>query len=273
MIVNRLWQHHFGRGIVATPNDFGFQGERPTHPELLDWLAADLISHGWTLKRVHRLIVKSAVYQEESQFDPERAKVDRENLLRWRWTPRRLEAEPIHDAMLAVGGLLDLTMFGPGTLDPNMSRRAVYFQIKRSQLIPMMMLFDWPEHLVSIGQRSTTTTAPQALSFLNSELGRRCANGLAARLPVNTPAATTSAAYRLAYGRLPTDAETRIASEFLERQADRYRGDGRPDPDRLGPGRSGPGDYEHERVHLCSVGDRNADAFDNFCRKPVAGSG
>ncbi len=233
VIVNRLWQHHFGRGIVATPNDFGFQGERPTHPELLDWLAADLIGHGWTLKRMHRLILKSAVYQEESRFDAERAKVDRENLLRWRWTPRRLEAEPIHDAMLAVAGLLDLSMFGPGTLDPNMSRRAVYFQIKRSQLIPMMMLFDWPEHLVSIGQRSTTTTAPQALSFINSELGRRCASGLAARLPVNTPAATTSAAYRLAYGRLPTEAESRIASEFLRRQADRYRGDGRPDPDRL----------------------------------------
>jgi len=132
-----------------------------------------------------------------------------------------------------VGGLLYITMFGPGTLDPNMSRRGVYFQIKRSQLIPMMMLFDWPEHLVSIGQRSNTTTAPQALSFLNSALGRRCASGLAARLPVHTPTTTVNAAYRLAYGRLPTEAETRIACEFLKRQADRYRGDGRPDPDRL----------------------------------------
>jgi hypothetical protein len=129
--------------------------------------------------------------------------------------------------------LLDMTMFGPGTLDPNMSRRAVYFQIKRSQLIPMMMLFDWPEHLVSIGARSTTTTAPQALSFMNSALGRRCASGLAARLPVNTPAATINAAYRLAYGRVPTEAEMRIGSEFLKRQADRYRSDSRPDPDRL----------------------------------------
>jgi cytochrome c553 len=233
VIVNRLWQHHFGRGIVATPNDFGAQGERPTHPELLDWLAADLIGHGWTLKRVHGLILKSAVYQEGSPFDAVRAKVDRENLLRWRWTPRRLEAEPIHDAMLAVAGQLDLTMFGPGTLDPNMARRAVYFQIKRSQLIPMMMLFDWPEHLVSIGQRSTTTTAPQALSFMNSELGRRCASGLAARLPVSAPAATVAAAYRLAYGRVPTADETRVGSEFLKRQAGRYREGGRPDPDRL----------------------------------------
>ncbi len=233
VIVNRLWQHHFGRGIVATPNDFGAQGERPTHPELLDWLAADLIGHGWTLKRVHRLILKSAVYQEDSRFDPEKAKVDRENLLLWRWTPRRLEAEPIHDAMLAASGLLDPTMFGPGTLDPNMVRRAIYFQIKRSQLIPMMMLFDWPEHLVSIGQRSTTTTAPRALAFMNSELGRRCATGLAARLAVHSPEATTKGLYRLAYGRLPTEAETRLACEFLKRQSERYHTDGRPDPGRL----------------------------------------
>jgi mono/diheme cytochrome c family protein len=233
VIVNRLWQHHFSYGIVATPNDFGAQGERPTHPELLDWLAADLIGHGWTLKRVHRLILNSAVYQEDTRFDAEKAKLDRENLLHWRWTPRRLEAEPIHDAMLAVAGLLDLTMFGPGTLDPNMLRRAVYFQIKRSQLIPMMMLFDWPEHLVSIGQRSTTTTAPQALAFMNSDLGRRCAAGLAARLPVSNPETTVKALYRLAYGRIPTAAETQLAAGFLARQSDHYRGDGKSDPDRL----------------------------------------
>jgi mono/diheme cytochrome c family protein len=233
VIANRLWQHHFGRGIAATPNDFGAQGERPTHPELLDWLAADLIGHGWTLKRMHRLILKSSVYQEESRFDSERGKIDRENLLFWRWTPRRLEAEPIHDTMLAVAGLLDLTMYGPGTLDPNMLRRAVYFQIKRSQLIPMMMLFDWPEHLVSIGQRSTTTTAPQALSFMNSELGRRSAGGLAARLPVYSPKETIRAAYRIAYGRLPTDEETQLGIKFIERQSTRYRDDGRDDPDRL----------------------------------------
>jgi mono/diheme cytochrome c family protein len=233
VIVNRIWQHHFGRGIVATPNDFGVQGERPTHPELLDWLAADLIGHGWSLKRIHRLILTSAAYQEDSRFDAERAKLDRENLLRWRWAPRRLEAEPIHDALLAVSGLLNPSMFGPGTLDSNMRRRAVYFQIKRSQLIPMMMLFDWPEHLVSIGQRSTTTTAPQALAFMNSELGRQCASALSRRLPVQSHEASIKELYRLAYGREPSDIEARLAGEFLRRQGDRYRADGRLDPAKL----------------------------------------
>jgi mono/diheme cytochrome c family protein len=231
--VNRLWQHHFGRGLVATPNDFGAQGERPSHPELLDWLAADLIGHGWTLKRMHRLILKSAAYQEDSALDLARAKVDRENRLQWRHAPLRLEAEPIHDAMLSTAGLIDLTMFGPGTLDQDMSRRAMYFQIKRSQLIPMMMLFDWPEHLVSIGQRSSTTTAPQALWFMNSPLARRCAEGLVARLPVYRPEATIREAYRLAYGREPSDVESRLASAFLGRQASRYRASGRPDAERL----------------------------------------
>ena len=103
-------------------------------------------------------------------------------MFHWRRTPRRLEAEPIRDAMLATAGRLDRRMYGPGSLDVEMPRRSVYFFIKRSRLIPMMMLFDWPEHLVSIGQRSTTTTAPQALAMLNSGLARHCAEGLAARV-------------------------------------------------------------------------------------------
>ena len=158
------------------------QGSRPSHPELLDWLASTLIANDWRLKPIHRLIVTSAVYMQDDRYDEARAAIDRENVLHWRHTPRRLEAEPIRDAMLAVAGRLDRRMYGPGSLDPAMPRRSVYFFIKRSRLIPMMMLFDWPEHLVSIGQRSTTTTAPQALSFLNSDLARRCGEGLADRV-------------------------------------------------------------------------------------------
>ena len=109
VIVNRLWQHHFGRGIVATPNDFGAQGSRPSHPELLDWLANALIANGWRLKPIHRLIVTSAVYMQDSRFDESRAAIDRENVFHWRRTPRRLEAEPIRDAMLAAAGRLDST--------------------------------------------------------------------------------------------------------------------------------------------------------------------
>jgi mono/diheme cytochrome c family protein len=233
VIVNRVWQHHFGRGIVATPNDFGFQGERPTHPELLDRLALDLVRNGWTLKRLHRLIVTSAAYMQGSAFDESRAKRDRDNTLLWRYAPRRLEAEPIRDALLSVAGQLDSRMYGSGTLDPGMQRRAVYFFIKRSQLIPTLMLFDWPEHLVSIGQRATTTTAPQALLFMNSPLGRRCAEGLAGRVAGGSDAEAVRGAYHIAFGRAPTDEESRLAAGFLARQADGYARDGRPDPNRL----------------------------------------
>ena len=161
VMVNRLWQYHMGRGIVATPNDFGSQGSRPSHPELLDWLANALVKNGWREKPIHRLIVTSAVYMQDSQYDESRAGIDRDNVYHWRHTPRRLEAEPIRDAMLAAAGRLDTRMFGPGTLDPAMSRRSVYFRIKRSQLVPILMLFDWPEHLVSIGQRARRRRRPR----------------------------------------------------------------------------------------------------------------
>jgi hypothetical protein len=229
VIVNRLWQHHFGRGIVATPNDFGAAGERPTHPELLDWLARDLVEHGWQLKRLHKLIMTSSVYLQSIDHDEERAKIDRENVLLWRRVPRRLEAEAIRDCLLAVSGQLDRTMYGAGTLDPNMRRRSVYFFIKRSQLIPMMMLFDWPEHLVSIAQRGSTTIAPQALLFLNSSQTRQYAEGLARRVAEDRETARgregksqIHTAYWLALGREPSPTEARAARDFMTAQAEAY---------------------------------------------------
>ncbi|MEQ9412098.1 MAG: PSD1 and planctomycete cytochrome C domain-containing protein [Fuerstiella sp.] len=218
VIVNRLWQHHFGTGLVSTPNDFGISGERPSHPELLDWLALDMIEHGWTLKRMHKLIMTSQTYMQSGAHDEDRAAIDRENRLLWRRTPQRLEAEAIRDSMLAVSGLLDLTQGGPGTLDQNMTRRSIYFFIKRSQLIPMMMLFDWPEHLVSIGQRPVTTIAPQALMFMNSPQGRQYATAFAQRLPPDSPLLAIREAWRLAFGRLPSDQEITASQQFLERQ-------------------------------------------------------
>jgi Protein of unknown function (DUF1553)/Protein of unknown function (DUF1549)/Planctomycete cytochrome C len=215
VIVNRVWQHHFGRGIVATPNDFGFQGERPTHPGLLDWLATDLIEHDWKLKRLHRLVLLSSVYRQSSEYHEDRSRIDPDNNFHWRRTPRRLEGEAIRDSMLVVSGQLDKTMFGPGSLDPNMKRRSIYFQIKRSKLIPMMMLFDWPEHLVSIGQRPTTTIAPQALMFMNSPQGRQYAAAFAARVETDAP---VRSAFQLAFGRGPTPTELQLADEFLNRQ-------------------------------------------------------
>ena len=175
VIVNRLWQHHLGRGIVATASDFGAQGEPPTHPELVDWLAAELVRNGWRLKPMHRLIMSSAAYMQSSADDPAKAAVDPANKLCWRYQPRRLEAEAIRDSILAVSGLLDERMFGPGTLDDNQKRRSIYFFIKRSKLVPMMVLFDAPDALQGIGVRPNTTIAPQALMLLNNPLIREAA--------------------------------------------------------------------------------------------------
>ncbi|MEY3457645.1 MAG: hypothetical protein RL215_802, partial [Planctomycetota bacterium] len=215
VIVNRLWQHHFGRGIVATPNDFGVSGERPSHPELLEWLANELVQQNYSLKQLHRTILTSATWMQSGAFDESRATIDRDNLLLWRRSPQRLEAEAIRDSMLAVSGTLDATQFGPGTLDQNMNRRSIYFFIKRSQLIPMMMLFDWPEHLVSIGQRPVTTIAPQALMFMNSPQGRRYATAFADKLGQGTANQIAQAAWQSAFGRLPSTSELDAAIRFL----------------------------------------------------------
>lgn len=222
VMVNRLWQHHFGQGIVTTPNDFGMQGERPTHPKLLDWLAVDFVQNGWKIKRMHKLIMTSAVYLQSNDFDEARAKIDRENKYYWRRSPRRLEAEAIRDSMLAMSGSLDKTMYGPGTLDQKMKRRSIYFFIKRSKLIPMMMLFDWPEHLVSIGQRSETTIAPQALMFLNGPQAREYATGFATRVSGGSLEDSIRNAYLVAYGRPPSEREQKIALTFLNLQTKRY---------------------------------------------------
>ncbi|OYV86865.1 MAG: hypothetical protein B7Z73_11015, partial [Planctomycetia bacterium 21-64-5] len=161
--------------------------------------------------------------------DEARAKIDRENAYHWRRTPRRLEAEAVRDSMLAVGGLLDPAMYGPGTLDQNMRRRSVYFFIKRSQLIPMMMLFDWPEHLVSIGQRASTTIAPQALMFMNSPQGRQYAEAFSGRLGDVAEEHFVPAAYALAFGRMPGAKELALAAQFLAKQSAAHAAAGRND--------------------------------------------
>ena len=231
VIVNRLWQHHFGRGIVSTPNDFGFPGERPTHPELLDWLALQLVNGDWKLKRMHKLIMTSSAYMQSGEHDDTRAKIDPENVWFWRRAPQRLEGEAIRDAMLSVSGQLDRKMFGPGTLDQNMKRRSVYFFIKRSQLVPMMMLFDWPEHLVSIGQRTSTTVAPQALMFMNSQQGRAYAESFAAMLAGKDD--SIGQAYLAAIGREPNAKERQFAQAFITDQATEYRDAGRNDAEKV----------------------------------------
>jgi len=227
VIVNRLWQHHLGRGIVATPNDFGRQGPPPTHPQLLDWLAQDLIDGGWQLKRLHKRIMTSAVYMQSSQRSEANTGIDPVNQWLWRYEPRRLEAEIIRDAMLAVGGRLDRRQFGPGTLDESHTRRSIYFMIKRSKLIGTMVLFDQPEPLASVGGRPSTTIAPQALHFLNSSQVRQCAEGLARRAEEFSGkqreiAEIIRQAYRLALSRSPGDSELADAEKFIAAQAQSY---------------------------------------------------
>jgi len=216
VIVNRLWQHHFGQGIVATANDFGSTGQRPTHPELLDWLAGQLIENDWRLKPMHHQMMTSSAYmQGNRQRDDARQGIDPENTLLWHRAPRRLEGEAIRDSMLAVSGLLDTRMFGPGTLDANMRRRSVYFFIKRSQLIPSMMLFDWPEHLVSIGRRQSTTVAPQALMFMNHLQSRACADALAQQAVPLAPELAVEQIYNTVLARSATARELTAAIEFI----------------------------------------------------------
>ncbi|MCC9605944.1 DUF1549 domain-containing protein [Blastopirellula sp. JC732] len=221
VIVNRLWHHHFGRGIVSTPSDFGVQGDAPSHPELLEWLAVDLVHNGWQLKRMHKQIMTSQTYMQSTAATPEQLAADPKNTLLWRHSPRRLEAEAVRDAMLSVSGQLDPKMFGPGTLNEGMKRRSIYFFIKRSKLIPTMMLFDWPEHLVSIGSRSETTTAPQALSIMNSPHTRSYAESFAASLPSGSVEERIAAAYQKAVQRNPTEQELKTAVAFVAAQTER----------------------------------------------------
>jgi hypothetical protein len=231
VLVNRLWQHHFGRGIVSTPNDFGTTGQKPTHPEMLEWMANELVHNQWRLKPMHKQIMTSQTYMQSNRsVDDPRTKVDPDNLLWWHRAPRRLEAESIRDSMLVVSGLLDRGMYGPGTLDPNMKRRSVYFFIKRSQLIPMMMLFDWPEHLVSIGQRQSTTIAPQALAFMNNPLARSAAESLANEI---SDIGQLDNVFMKVLSRQATETERQAAQRFVARSEKTRREQNANQPEKM----------------------------------------
>ena len=204
-----------GKGIVATPNDFGVQGDAPTHPELLDFLAKELIKNGWRLKPIHKLIMTSAVYMQSNETNAANLKADPTNKLCWRHPTRRLEAEVIRDNLLAVAGTLDRTMYGPGTLDGNSPRRSVYLTVKRSQLIPFLQMFDVPEALQSIGERSVTTVPTQSLAFMNSPMVRGAAEKLAARVRGKSDVESIEQAYLIALARRPSDSERERMRLFI----------------------------------------------------------
>ena len=235
VIVNRVWQHHFGTGIVSTPNDFGVQGQKPTHPELLDWLAQYLIDNDWRLKPLHKLIMTSAAYSQSSQFDKEKAKADLANQYLWRFESHRVEAEIIRDSMLSVSNTLDETMFGPGTLNMGHKRRSIYFMIKRSKLIPFLQVFDSPEPLVSVGGRPATTVAPQALVFMNSPYVREYATNFAKQLlgKNTTTEDIVKNGYWQALSRDPTPQELAATTGFIDAQTNSYTDEMEPNPREL----------------------------------------
>ncbi|MBX7168704.1 MAG: PSD1 and planctomycete cytochrome C domain-containing protein [Pirellulales bacterium] len=237
VIVNRLWQHHLGRGIVATPSDFGAQGAPPSHPELLDWLAEQLIAGGWQLKPLHRLILTSAVYRQDSAYDEHAATIDPDNQWYWRFRPRRIEGEAVRDTLLALSGTWDRRMYGPGTLDLTQRRRSIYFTVKRSQMVPWMLVFDAPDGVTGLAQRPVTTVAPQALLLLNNPVAYDLAGQLAARVstaaeqPVTDEQAVRNG-FLLALQRQPTADELQGSLAFLAAQAKSYRQANHADPAR-----------------------------------------
>jgi hypothetical protein len=241
VMVNRLWQHHFGEGLVRTPNDFGVRGEAPTHPELLDWLAGQLIAEGWRLRPLHRLILTSDAYQQSTAHDPAKAKVDPDNRLLWRQRPRRLQAEAVRDAILTVGAGLDRTLFGPAVFpyipreaalsatrspwqntskdSPDTWRRSIYVFTKRSVQLPILQAFDRPDGNASIGRRHLTTIVPQALHLINDPFIRTQCDRFAERVAAKAGAdraAQVRLAFEIALARPPEPAELEDSLRFLD---------------------------------------------------------
>ena len=258
VMVNRIWQHHFGRGLVATPSDFGIQGARPTHPELLDWLARDFVTHGWSVKALHKRILNSAAYQQSSSSPSlEALRRDPDNRLLWRQNRVRLEGEIVRDSLLAISGRLNLRMGGPGVSPPipsvitrtsknwvsspdvaDHSRRSVYILSRRNLRFPFLEVFDAPDSNLSCAHRGRSTTAPQALTLLNSEEVTEAASGMAKRLreAADSNEQRILLAFRLALGRPPTPHERSMSLEFLQatgqRLATRASSAGRTGADR-----------------------------------------
>jgi hypothetical protein len=219
VIVNRVWQYHFGRGLVGTPSNFGELGERPSHPELLDYLACRFVESGWSLKTLHRDIMLSAVYQLSSARDEKNFTADGDNRLLWHMSRRRLDVEAWRDAMLAVSGKLDAAM-GGSTTDLTAStnfRRTVYAKISRHDLNQLLRLFDFPDANITSERRNETTVPQQQLFVLNSPFVIEAAKGLAARVQGESADGEerVQRAFMLAYGRPPRDEELRLALGFL----------------------------------------------------------
>jgi len=224
VMANRVWHYHFGRGLVGTTSDYGKLGDRPTHPELLDWLTTKFVGGGWRIKPLHKLIMTSATYRQSSARPaPEQAKLkDPDNKWLWRFPSHRLDAEQIRDAMLAVSGELKLdAMFGPA-VDPVQGKRSIYTKAQRNVRDPLLDAFDLPESFGSVGERNRTTTATQSLLLINGDATLKRAEMMAGRLAgmkLKDAAETVKTAFELAYGRPPTDPELQASVDFLGKRS------------------------------------------------------
>ncbi len=237
VIVNRVWQHHFGRGIVATPSNFGVRGSPPSHPELLDWLAASFIEHGWSIKWLHRLILSSNTYQLDSLGDDAGDSVDPSDQWYGRFDRQRLDAEAIRDAMLSVAGTLDITRPGPHPFPPitswnwtqhfpfksvyPSSHRSVYLMTQRQFRHPFLGIFDEPDTNTTTDVRGTSTVPLQALFLMNSDFMRETAAAFAGRISDATddPAGRIGRAYLLAYSRPADPREITRDCDYVRRFA------------------------------------------------------
>jgi cytochrome c553 len=216
VIANRVWHYHFGRGIAGTPNDLGHLGERPTHPELLDWLTQRFVAGGWSLKKLHREIMLSATYQQTARraLDGQAALVDPNNKYLWRFSPRRLDAEQVRDAMLVASGELDLTAGGPSQEANTSPRRSIYTMKKRNSQNELLRSLDLPAGFSSIADRQITSTPIQALLFMNGEWPLTRARKLAAKT------ANVDVAWKSTLGRAPAPDEAALAEKFVEKRLD-----------------------------------------------------
>jgi hypothetical protein len=221
VLVNRVWMHHFGQGLVRTPSDFGLRSDPPSHPELLDYLASRFVAEGWSLKKLHRWILLSSVYQQSSEDRPEARAKDPENLLLWRMNRQRMDLEALRDSLLFVSGTLDETIGGPAVnivTAPFSKRRSVYGQIERQNLPAFFRTFDFATPDSHSPQRFTTTIPQQALFLMNSPFVIEQAGALIKQPDLKTadePAERIKRLYALLFGRQPTDEETTMGAQFV----------------------------------------------------------
>jgi hypothetical protein len=206
--VNRIWQWHFGRGLVVTSSDFGTQGTTPSHGALLDFLASELMDSGWSTHHIHRLILNSSTYRQSNRFSKDNAAIDPENRMLWRWTPRRLDAEVIRDSILAVSDQLDRSSGGPSVPESS-RRRSIYLRQQRERFPHQQLLFDGAAGNVSCSVRRVSTSPLQSLWLLNSDFVQSAASAFSGR------AESVDQAFELAIGRKPSSDE-RDQLESLE---------------------------------------------------------